>query len=398
MTEYDLFDAIGEIDSSFVKNAAKPPFPLTDVSLAKGRLIHNKKITFAMIAATLALVLCGGLVTYKLIQKKNTVSEEAVGSTVCLTVPEGITKIIIEDKASGASGILTSAVDISEFYEKMNAITGTVQKNSGTEECRYVVRCYKDNEEVISYAFISKSLICESVGSKEKAIEISVGEEEILPYDIVEYKFIQSQRKAEGMGDPVLAVAEVGNTYMILEGLTSSSEIMRTQEDIHGRPGYIDYVKVGCTVRYTNHPDNGGVVNGISDIYIPAASVQEFISHDMVMIRVIQKSINDQYCFFAVCDEDANVEYLPIEEGMLRIPDGFNLENSMAFGPLWILNDYLDQVETSLARGREPSEKEERLPKKKISDGMSLQDIIDYFEAYNTWADWSDAVGGCLID
>ena len=60
MTEYDLFDAIGEIDSSFVKNAAKPPFPLTDVSLAKGRLIHNKKITFAMIAATLALVLCGG--------------------------------------------------------------------------------------------------------------------------------------------------------------------------------------------------------------------------------------------------------------------------------------------------------------------------------------------------
>ena len=385
MTEYDLFDAIGEIDSSFVKNAAKPPFPLVDGNVAKGRVIKNKKV-IAMIAATLALVLCGGLVTYKLIQKKNTVSEEAVGSTVCLTVPEGITKIIIEDKASGASGILTSAVDIAEFYEKMNAITGTVRKNSGTEECRYVVRCYKDNEEVISYAFISKSLICESVGSKEKTIEISVGEEEILLYDIVEYKFIQSQRKTEIIGEPVLAVAEVGNTYMVLEGLTSSSESLRTQEDIHGRPVNIDYVKVGCTVRYTNHPDNGGVVNGIADIYIPAASVQEFISHDMVMIRVIQKSINDQYCFFAVCDEDANIEYLSIEKGVLRIPDGFNLEDSMAFGPLWILNDYIGQVEASVARGREPSEKDERLPKKKISDGMSLQDIIDYFEAYNTWA------------
>ena len=237
-----------------------------------------------------------------------------------------------------------------------------------------------------------------------------MGEEAIPPYDFVELKLVQSQGKANNVAEPVLAVGEMWYTYMVLEGATASSEIMRTQERVHGRLVYIDYVKVVCTVRYTNHPDNeftiddytgSQILNSLYDItefYIPVDSVQEFTSHEKVMIRVIRQSINDNYMFFAVCDEDANVEYLPIDEGVLQIPNSINLEHSIAFSPLFILNNYLDEVEDSLSRGREPSEADEKLPKKKISDGMSLQDIIDYFEAYNAWKDCLDDAGGSLVD
>ena len=411
MTEYDLFNAIGEIDSSFIKNAEKKPLPLLKEHMVRGGAIRNKKITFAVIAVALVFVICGGIVTYKQIHKKDNVSGEEVGSTVRFTVPEGISKIVIEDTSTGVSGTLTTAEDISEFCEKMNGLFGTVQKSTGADNCRYVVHFYKDDTEVITYSFLSQSLICERIGSEEKTVAISVGGEEIPLYDFVEFRFIQSQVKTENVVDPVLAFGEVGHTYMVLEGLTASPETLRMQEDVHGRPLYIDYVKVSCAVRYTNHPEHElftindvtgeKVLNSlydITDIYIPADAVQEFTSHDKAMIRVIRRSIDDHYMFFAVCDEDANIEYLPIDEGVLRISDGQNLEHSMAFSPLFILNNYLDEVESSLSLGREPSEAEGKLPKQKFSNGMSLLDIIDYFEAFNAWADCLEDIDDSLID
>ena len=50
------------------------------------------------------------------------------------------------------------------------------------------------------------------------------------------------------------------------------------------------------------------------------------------------------------------------------------------------MNELVDQIAES-ATGRELTAKENAVPKKKLSNGMTLQEVIGYFEAYAKWAE-----------
>ena len=228
---------------------------------------------------------------------------------------------------------------------------------------------------------------------------------------ITEQVLNDSLVNTENVGDPVLAAGEIYKTYMVLDNLIPSTETIRLLEEVQNRLVYIDYTKVKCNVRYTNHPHNEYIYDDItgrqvydslydiSEVYIPKESANELISHDSVMICVIRKTIDDQPKFFSVCDENANAEFLRIDCGVVQISESVSLENSYAFHSIWILNNYLDMVNSTIdLEQRKPTEREKKLPKKGFSDGMSIQDVIDFFEAYNEWNDYSDGSREILPD
>ena len=50
------------------------------------------------------------------------------------------------------------------------------------------------------------------------------------------------------------------------------------------------------------------------------------------------------------------------------------------------MNEYLDIYMDCLAGGGETRKKDGALPKKKLTDGMTLQEVIDYLDAYDRWS------------
>ena len=199
------------------------------------------------------------------------------------------------------------------------------------------------------------------------------------------------------LAEPVDAESAVWSTYVILESMKQTSETLSLPKGSHN----IDYVKVSCNVRYVNHPyadyllssgqTTATPLNSLYDVtavYIPSATVQEYITHNMVLIKMNRIIINDYPYYFPTLDNNYEAEYLPIDNDVIFIRDDDFLRRSPAFLNICVLNDYLDEVSISIAQGRLPTEAEKKLPKTKISNGISLQEIIDFFEAYNSWKEY----------
>ena len=172
--------------------------------------------------------------------------------------------------------------------------------------------------------------------------------------------------------EPMLVDSAVGIPYVIIENLNPTEESIRLEYDI-------DYVKVECTERYA-YKTGADIV---SAIYVPADLVSEFIGYDMLMIRVKTTVLNDRERIFMPASElHGKSEYLPFVDGRIRID---TLQN-YSFVALQIMNEYLDIYMDCLAGGGETRKKDGALPKKKLTDGMTLQEVIDYLDAYNRWS------------
>ncbi len=80
-----------------------------------------------------------------------------------VTIPEKITKIRIVDGTRG--DVLTlDGDDIAEFFTKLNSVSGTVEYVGEGSGYQYAVHCYRDDERVLSFVFITETTIKENMG------------------------------------------------------------------------------------------------------------------------------------------------------------------------------------------------------------------------------------------
>ena len=80
-----------------------------------------------------------------------------------VTIPEGISKIRIVDGTRG--DVLTLDGDsISEFFTKINSAPGTVEYVGEGSGYQYAVHCYRSDERVLSFTFMTEKVIKENMG------------------------------------------------------------------------------------------------------------------------------------------------------------------------------------------------------------------------------------------
>lgn len=80
-----------------------------------------------------------------------------------VNIPEGITKIAIIDGSRGDSIVLDEG-DVKDFFSKLDSATGTVEYVGEGTGYRYAVMCYRENEVVMSFDFMSEKIIRENAG------------------------------------------------------------------------------------------------------------------------------------------------------------------------------------------------------------------------------------------
>ena len=80
-----------------------------------------------------------------------------------VTIPEKITKIRIVDGMRG--DVLTlDGDDIAEFFTKLNSVSGTVEYVGEGSGYQYAVHCYRSDERVLSFVFMTETIIKENMG------------------------------------------------------------------------------------------------------------------------------------------------------------------------------------------------------------------------------------------
>ena len=100
-----------------------------------------------------------------------------------VTIPEGISKIRIVDGTRG--DVLTLDGDsISEFFTKINSVPGTVEYVGEGSGYQYAVHCYRSDERVLSFVFMTETIIKENMGD---GTDRRFTSEEVSPA----YSFIQ---------------------------------------------------------------------------------------------------------------------------------------------------------------------------------------------------------------
>ena len=100
-----------------------------------------------------------------------------------VTIPEKITKIRIVDGMRG--DVLTlDGDDIVEFFTKLNSVSGTVEYVGEGSGYQYAVHCYRSDERVLSFVFMTETIIKENMGD---GTDRRFTSEEVSPA----YSFIQ---------------------------------------------------------------------------------------------------------------------------------------------------------------------------------------------------------------
>ena len=100
-----------------------------------------------------------------------------------VTIPEKITKIRIVDGMRG--DVLTlDGDDIVEFFTKLNSVSGTVEYVGEGSGYQYAVHCYRSEERVLSFVFMTETIIKENMGD---GTDRRFTSEEVSPA----YSFIQ---------------------------------------------------------------------------------------------------------------------------------------------------------------------------------------------------------------
>ena len=95
-------------------------------------------------------------------ERERIVSEQS-NERAIVTIPEGITKIRIVDGTRG--DVLTLDGDsVEELFAKINSISGTVEYVGGGSGYQYAVHCYRGDERVLAFVFMTDRILKENMG------------------------------------------------------------------------------------------------------------------------------------------------------------------------------------------------------------------------------------------
>lgn len=82
-----------------------------------------------------------------------------------VTIPAGITRVRIVDGTNG--DVLTLSGDsIAEFFTKINSVSGAVEYVGKGSGYQYAVHCYRGDERVLEFLFMTETIIRENVDDR----------------------------------------------------------------------------------------------------------------------------------------------------------------------------------------------------------------------------------------
>lgn len=463
MSEQDLFDAIGNIDNKYIKNAessgdptahASPadlagndvqgdaPFsvPAEPGDLDAPMIVPSRtskpgvnRVMALLAAAAIILAFVAGAYAYRVFNKPDdtkdpsgndianaateatTAIEVAVADTTAasanttpteaivapteaavgtekLTIPEEFSKIVIQKGDLGTSIYDTLTFEdtktLQDIVAKLGEISGEkikytakLKKDVQNGQYSYALHCFT-GRSLSSYYFLSDAIL-EDSGGKYRAIEVNTPIS-VLPY--ISSKMDNPEFVPNSPYDWVntqYLILEVGD---VAEGWFTSSELQSK------------FVEVNCKVLYGNNTDIAISVSkqgytwhvpvyNIQSFYIPEEMVDEITSHDKILVRRARLGerhsadfyhLQGEFCFIGYNENDTP-EYLTFDNGILNFPESNSSECMRSFASLYALNEEVDRL---MSQDPQPGD----IPRLKITDGMTMQEVIDYFDAFQAWA------------
>lgn len=124
-------------------------------------------------------------------ERERIVSEQS-NERAFVTIPSGITKIRIVDGTYG-DVITLDGDSIEEFFTKINAVSGKVEYVPEGSGYQYGVNCYRGDERVLSFLFMTETTIKENMGDGTDRRFTS--EEAIPAYSYIQRMFEDARAK-----------------------------------------------------------------------------------------------------------------------------------------------------------------------------------------------------------
>lgn len=124
-------------------------------------------------------------------ERERIVSEQS-NERAFVTIPSGITKIRIVDGTYG-DVITLDGDSIEEFFTKINAVSGKVEYVPEGTGYQYGVNCYRGDERVLSFLFMTETTIKENMGDGTDRRFTS--EEAIPAYSYIQRMFEDARAK-----------------------------------------------------------------------------------------------------------------------------------------------------------------------------------------------------------
>ena len=124
-------------------------------------------------------------------ERERIVSEQS-NERAIVTIPSGITKIRIVDGTYG-DVITLDGDSIEEFFTKINAVSGKVEYVPEGGGYQYAVHCYRGDERVLSFLFMTETTIKENMGDRTDRRFTS--EEAIPAYSYIQRMFEDARAK-----------------------------------------------------------------------------------------------------------------------------------------------------------------------------------------------------------
>lgn len=146
---------------------------------------------------------------------------------------------------------------------------------------------------------------------------------------------------------------------------------------------YCEYVKIKCNPIFLfrgswsySYPSSDDYIpfDDIDEIYVTKQSVDRFENGNIMMIEVKRMKVYDRYYYGPFVNDEGFSEFFSIVDGKLQLKE--DDYNTFLFSRLEWLNDALDEGLMN------DDDVNNALPKKKIGDGMTIDEIIEYFNAW----------------
>ena len=297
---------------------------------------------------------------------------------IFLYIPDDIVRIeLVNNVTREKRVIIRNRESIQEICGELRAFAGEKADISGEEQPRYTVYCYRDKStKCTEIQLISE----DEIYNYTERVKIIRAEEKESAFSYVEKVFKETPGITDYYhGAHPAARDSLHTPFLIIENPLLTAETVWITEGVFPKPG--EYVRIYGCVLYANGINAEDCSEGI---LVPKESAFLLDGQEAVLIRIWSGTADNRECLFSLLNEEETMKYLPFVNGRIQMPESLDDCKSYAF--LLDMNSYIDSVKEASDRGAELSEDARLIPKQRLSGGMTVQEVIDFFEAWRNWS------------
>ena len=196
MNEEELMDVLTDIDEKYIEKAYIGQDALDEIENGKKSAVFPMKKKYIVLMVSVVVVLVASSAAFAYYQesknKREHIVTEQSDERAIVTIPEGITKIRIVDGTYG-DVITLDGESIEEFFEKINSVSGAVEYVGKGTGYQYAVHCYRGDERVLEFLFMTETIIKENVD--ERTDRVFTAEQVIPAFPYIQRMFEKGRAK-----------------------------------------------------------------------------------------------------------------------------------------------------------------------------------------------------------